>query len=65
MNKDQVKGRVKKVTGKIKEVAGKTVGNKELESRGKGELAEGKIQTGYGDVIEDISDLKKDIKKSV
>ena len=65
MNKDQVKGRIKKVTGKLKEVAGKSVGNKELEAKGHGEQAEGKIQTSYGDVKDDLAGLGKDIKKSV
>ncbi len=35
MNKDQVKGRVAKAKGTVKELAGKTVGNKELEAKGK------------------------------
>ena len=34
MNKDQVRGRVKKVKGIIKETAGKAVGDKALEAKG-------------------------------
>jgi uncharacterized protein YjbJ (UPF0337 family) len=35
MNKDQVKGRVKKAKGKVKKVAGKLVGSKGMEEQGK------------------------------
>ena len=58
MNKDQVKGRIKKVKGNVKKVAGKVAGNKDLEREGKIDNASGKVQTKYGD-------LKKDIKKSI
>lgn len=56
MNKDQVKGRIRKTKGKVKQAAGKLVGNKRLEQKGKLEQATGDVQTGYGD-------LKSDIKK--
>jgi amidohydrolase len=65
MNKDQLKGRVKKVTGKVKEVAGKAVGNKKLEREGKSESSTGKAQAGYGDVRKDLSRLGKDVKKGL
>jgi uncharacterized protein YjbJ (UPF0337 family) len=61
MNKDQVKGRVKEAEGKIKEVAGKVVGNEKLEAEGKVDQALGKVQSGYGDLKEDIKD---EIKKT-
>jgi len=35
MNKDQIKGKIKKVKGDIKESAGKAFGNKGLENKGK------------------------------
>ena len=57
MNKDQVKGRVAKAKGTVKEIAGKTVGNKELEAKGKVQKAYGSAQAGYGD-------LKNDLKKA-
>jgi uncharacterized protein YjbJ (UPF0337 family) len=58
MNKDQVKGRIKKVKGNVKKVAGKVAGNKDLEREGEIDKAGGKVQAKYGD-------LKKDIKKSI
>jgi len=56
MNKDQVKGRVKKMKGTVKEVAGKLVGDKDLEDKGNVEKNLGKVQAVYGDI-------KKDVKK--
>jgi uncharacterized protein YjbJ (UPF0337 family) len=58
MNKNQVKGRIKQAKGKGKELVGQTVGNKELEQKGKAQKIGGKVQAGYGD-------LKKDIKDSM
>lgn len=57
MNEDQVKGRAKSIKGKVKESTGKAVGNKKLEGEGKAEQLGGKIQSGYGD-------LKDDVKRS-
>ena len=55
MNKSQLKGRVKEVRGAIKEVVGKLLGNKELESRGKLQKTAGQVQSGYGDLKNDVS----------
>jgi uncharacterized protein YjbJ (UPF0337 family) len=64
MNKDQVKGRIKKSEGKIKEVTGKVVGNKTLEEKGRIQKNVGKVQSGYGDLKKDLKkDLDEDVKK--
>ena len=49
MNKDQVKGSLKRAKGKMQEVTGKAVGNKNLEARGDANQAIGKTQKAYGD----------------
>jgi uncharacterized protein YjbJ (UPF0337 family) len=55
MNKDQIKGRLKKTKGKIKAAAGKLVGNKKVETEGEiGEVA-GTVQAAYGDLKSDIN----------
>jgi uncharacterized protein YjbJ (UPF0337 family) len=54
MNKDQVKGRIRKIKGKVKETAGKLVGNTRLEHKGKLEQTAGTVQTGYGDLKSDV-----------
>ena len=50
MNKDQVRGRLKKAEGKRKEVTGKVLGDKSLEESGKTRKILGNIQAGYGDL---------------
>jgi uncharacterized protein YjbJ (UPF0337 family) len=55
MNKDQVKGRAEQAVGKAKEVAGKTVGNKNLEDKGRLDEAAGKVRANYGDVKSDMN----------
>ena len=59
MNKDQVKGRIKRAKGKVKNVAGKAVGNKDLEQEGKAQDINGKVQAKYGDLKEDLKKLRK------
>lgn len=54
MNKDQVKGRIKKTKGAVKEVTGKVTGNESLEQKGKLQKAVGNVQAGYGDIKSDI-----------
>lgn len=54
MNKDQVKGRIKKAKGKVKEATGKLVGNKRLELEGKVDKRVGSVQAGIGDLNSDL-----------
>lgn len=53
MNKDQVKGRIKEVKGKAKEVAGELLGETDLEVEGILEKNLGKVQAGFGDIVDD------------
>ena len=48
MDKDRVVGSAKVVKGKIKEAVGKAVGDAKLESQGKAEKIEGKVQNAVG-----------------
>jgi uncharacterized protein YjbJ (UPF0337 family) len=50
MDKDRIIGSVKKIKGSVKEVVGKAVGDAKLESEGKADIAEGKIQNAIGGV---------------
>ena len=49
MNKNQVKGRVKKATGKAKVIAGKLLRNRTLTAKGLLEQAVGTVEVAYGD----------------
>jgi uncharacterized protein YjbJ (UPF0337 family) len=48
MDKDRVIGSAKEIKGSVKEVAGKAVGDAKLESEGKADKIEGKVQNAIG-----------------
>jgi uncharacterized protein YjbJ (UPF0337 family) len=48
MDKDRVVGSAKEIKGAIKQVVGKTVGDAKLESEGRADTIEGKIQNAIG-----------------
>ena len=48
MDKDRVVGSVKVVKGKIKEAVGRAVGDAKLETQGKADKIEGKVQNAVG-----------------
>ena len=52
MNKQQVKGNVKKAAGAVQEQAGKLVGSKEQELKGHAREQAGKAQKKAGDLKE-------------
>ncbi|MCB8823023.1 CsbD family protein [Microvirga rosea] len=48
MDKDRIEGSAKSVKGSLKEGLGKAVGDTKLETEGKMDKAEGKIQNSVG-----------------
>ena len=48
MDKDRIAGAAKEVKGSIKETLGKAVGDAKLQSDGKADKVEGKIQNAVG-----------------
>jgi len=48
MDKDRIAGAAKQAKGTIKETVGKAVGDVKLESQGKADKVEGKIQNALG-----------------
>ena len=48
MNKDRIAGAAKEAKGSVKETVGKAVGDSKLESDGKADKVEGKIQNAIG-----------------
>jgi uncharacterized protein YjbJ (UPF0337 family) len=59
MNKDQVKGTVKDAAGKVQEKVGQSTGDRDTESKGLGNQAEGKVQKTVGDVKDAVNNLRK------
>ena len=48
MDKDRIKGSAEQAKGQIKETVGKAMGDKKLESEGKGDQIKGKVQNAVG-----------------
>ena len=48
MNKDRIAGAAKEIKGSLKETIGKAVGDAKLQSDGKADKIEGKIQNAIG-----------------
>lgn len=60
MNKDQVKGKAKKIVGQVQEKTGKLTGSKAQQAKGISKQVSGKLQESFGDVKESIEDADKD-----
>ena len=56
MDKDRVEGSAKKLKGDIKDTAGKALGDKKMQSEGKGDKAEGKLQNTVGGAKDKIKE---------
>jgi len=48
MDKDRIAGAAKEIRGSIKETVGKAVGDAKLQSDGKADKVEGKVQNAIG-----------------
>ena len=65
MDKDRIAGAAKEAKGSVKETIGRAVGDAKLESDGKAEKVEGKVQNAIGGLKDglNISGLKDALKK--
>ena len=59
MDKDRVAGSAKQVKGEVKQVVGKAVGDAKLESEGKADKIEGKVQNAIGGLKDTVKDALK------
>jgi uncharacterized protein YjbJ (UPF0337 family) len=48
MNKDRIAGAVKEAEGSVKETVGKALGDAKMQSDGKADKVEGKVQNAIG-----------------
>lgn len=65
-NKDEIKGKGKRIKGKIKDKVGEVIGNRELEAEGEAERIEGAVQESVGrarrkahEIMESVEDDAK------
>ena len=59
MDKDRVVGSAKEFKGKVKQGIGKVVGDAKLESEGKSDKVEGKVQNAVGAVKDAVREAVK------
>ena len=59
MNKDRIAGSAKEIKGSVKEAIGKVVGDAKLQSDGKAEQTEGKIQNAVGGMKDTVREIVK------
>jgi uncharacterized protein YjbJ (UPF0337 family) len=59
MDKDRIAGSAKQVKGAVKQAVGKAVGDVKLESEGKADKIEGKVQSTVGGIKDTVRDALK------
>ena len=59
MDKDRIAGSAKQIKGAVKETVGKAAGDPKLQSEGKADKAQGKIQSAVGGVKDTVRDAVK------
>ena len=57
-DEDRVEGSMKNMKGKLKEGAGKVLGDSKLETEGKGDQVEGKVQNTIGGIKDTLRGKK-------
>jgi uncharacterized protein YjbJ (UPF0337 family) len=63
-NKDELKGKGKRIKGKIKAKAGEILGDRNLEAEGEAERIVGIAQEGYGRARRKADELVKKVRRS-
>lgn len=59
MDKDRIAGSAKQVKGTVKQAVGKAVGDAKLESEGKADMVEGKVQNAVGGLKDTVKGALK------
>ena len=57
MDKDRIVGAAKEIKGSVKEAIGKVIGDAKLQSDGKAEQTEGKIQNVIGGLKDTVREI--------
>jgi uncharacterized protein YjbJ (UPF0337 family) len=63
VDKDRIAGSAKEIKGAVKQGAGKLVGDAKLESQGRVEKTEGKIQNAVGGLKDKLKETTKAAKR--
>ena len=60
VDKDRIKGSGEQAKGKVKEMTGKALGDKKMETEGKGDQIAGKVQNAVGGIKDAIREGSRD-----
>jgi len=60
MDKDRIAGAARSIKGSVKQAIGKVTGDAKLQSDGKAEQAEGKIQNAVGGLKDTVREIVKE-----
>jgi uncharacterized protein YjbJ (UPF0337 family) len=60
MDKDRIEGAGKRAKGAVKDAAGKVLGDKKLQTEGKADKVEGKVQNAFGGAKDKLRETFKD-----
>lgn len=63
MDQDNIKGKIKDIGGRVKRQTGEWTGDKELQSEGAADQAEGKVQNAWGNIKDKARDVADDLKR--
>jgi uncharacterized protein YjbJ (UPF0337 family) len=63
LDQDNIKGKMKDIGGRIKRQTGEWTGDKELQSEGTADQAEGKVQNAWGNIKDKARDVADDMKR--
>jgi uncharacterized protein YjbJ (UPF0337 family) len=63
MDKDTAKGNMKDIAGRVERQAGEWTGDKDLQTEGAKDQAEGKAQNMWGKVKDKARDVKDDMQE--
>jgi uncharacterized protein YjbJ (UPF0337 family) len=59
MDKDRIVGSAKEIKGSVKEALGKVTGDAKLQSDGRADKVEGKLQNAIGGIKDTMRDARK------
>lgn len=65
LNKDELKGKGKKVKGTVKEEVGKAIGNRNLQQEGQAEREEGEVKEGFGKARRKVGEAVEKVGKAI
>jgi uncharacterized protein YjbJ (UPF0337 family) len=65
LNKDEMKGKGKKVKGTVKEEVGKAIGDRNLQQEGQAERQEGEFKEGFGKARRKVGEAIEDVGEAI